>query len=73
MRDRTRYLYLAVIVAVVAGIAIGLIWPDVGKELKPLGAGFVALIKMMGSGAINGELLLNVTVMRDALARVAVS
>ncbi|MFC7107826.1 hypothetical protein ACFQQB_50015 [Nonomuraea rubra] len=35
MRDRTRYLYLAVIVAVVLGILVGFIWPDVGKELKP--------------------------------------
>ncbi|MEU4673777.1 cation:dicarboxylase symporter family transporter [Amycolatopsis sp. NPDC023774] len=46
-RDRTRYLYLAVIVAVVLGAAIGLIWPSVGKELAPLGTGFVNLIKMM--------------------------
>ncbi|MEV4602673.1 cation:dicarboxylase symporter family transporter [Amycolatopsis sp. NPDC049253] len=46
-RDRTRYLYLAVIVAVVLGAALGLIWPSVGKELAPLGTGFVNLIKMM--------------------------
>ncbi|MEU6712293.1 cation:dicarboxylase symporter family transporter [Nonomuraea sp. NPDC046802] len=47
MRDRTRYLYLAVIVAVLLGILVGFIWPDLGKELKPLGTGFVALIKMV--------------------------
>ncbi|TMR94546.1 cation:dicarboxylate symporter family transporter [Nonomuraea basaltis] len=47
MRDRTRYLYLAVIVAVLLGILVGFLWPEVGKELKPLGTGFVALIKMV--------------------------
>lgn len=46
-RDRTHYLYIAVIVAVFLGIAVGLIAPDLGVELKPLGTGFVALIRMM--------------------------
>ncbi|MEW9533819.1 cation:dicarboxylase symporter family transporter [Microbispora sp. NPDC049125] len=50
--DRTRYLYLAVIVAVLAGIAVGLLAPDVGVALKPLGTAFVALIKMMISPII---------------------
>ncbi|GAA2272888.1 C4-dicarboxylate transporter DctA [Glycomyces scopariae] len=46
-RDRTHYLYLAVIVAVLAGIAVGFGFPEFAKQLKPLGTGFVALIKMM--------------------------
>src|ERR1700716_1724109 len=28
-------------------VAIGYFYPDLGKELKPLGDGFIALIKMM--------------------------
>ncbi len=36
-RDRTHFLYIAVIVAVAAGIAVGLLAPDLGKELKPSG------------------------------------
>ncbi|MFI6318447.1 cation:dicarboxylate symporter family transporter [Nonomuraea sp. NPDC050556] len=60
MRDRTRYLYLAVIVAVLAGIAVGFLWPDVGKELKPLGTGFVNLIKMMISPIIFCTIVLGV-------------
>ena len=36
-RDRTHYLYIAVIVAVVAGIAVGFVAPELGKALKPLG------------------------------------
>ena len=43
----THYLYLAVIVAVILGIATGLVFPGFAVELKPLGEGFVNLIKMM--------------------------
>jgi aerobic C4-dicarboxylate transport protein len=46
-RDRTHFLYLAVIVAVALGVAVGLLFPDFAKELKPLGTGFVSLITMM--------------------------
>jgi aerobic C4-dicarboxylate transport protein len=51
-RDRTHYLYIAVLAAVALGILVGLVWPDFGKELKPLGTGFVNLIKMMISPVI---------------------
>ena len=46
-QSRTHYLYLAVIAAVALGIVVGLAAPDTAVELKPLGTGFVALIKMM--------------------------
>ncbi|MEV7971380.1 cation:dicarboxylase symporter family transporter, partial [Sphaerisporangium sp. NPDC088356] len=59
-RDRTRYLYLAVIVAVLAGIAVGLLAPDAGVALKPLGTAFVALIKMMISPIIFCTIVLGV-------------
>lgn len=45
--DKSHYLYIAVIVAVVLGALIGLMFPEVGKSLKPLGDGFIKLIKMM--------------------------
>lgn len=45
--DKTHYLYLAVIVAVLAGIVVGLAAPEFAKGLKPVGDAFVALIKMM--------------------------
>jgi aerobic C4-dicarboxylate transport protein len=45
--DKSHYLYIAVIVAVVLGALVGLIFPEVGKSLKPLGDGFIKLIKMM--------------------------
>jgi aerobic C4-dicarboxylate transport protein len=65
-RDRTRYLYLAVIVAVLAGILVGLVAPDVGKSLKPLGTGFVNLIKMMISPIIFCTIVLGIGSVRQA-------
>src|SRR5690348_10834620 len=40
-------LYVQVLIAIALGVAIGYFDPDVGKQLKPLGDGFIALIKMM--------------------------
>lgn len=46
-RDRTHWLYIMVIASVILGAAVGLLFPEFGKSLKPLGDGFVSLIKMM--------------------------
>ena len=35
------------LIAIALGILIGHFYPNLGKELKPLGDGFIALIKMM--------------------------
>ncbi|WP_261164784.1 cation:dicarboxylate symporter family transporter [Microbacterium sp. Marseille-Q6965] len=45
--DKQHWLYIAVIIAVVGGITVGLIWPDFGASLAWIGKAFVALIKMM--------------------------
>ena len=42
-----RILYLQVLLAVGLGIAVGYFFPDLGKSLKPLGDGFVKLVKMI--------------------------
>src|ERR1700686_725599 len=42
-----RILYVQVLIAIMLGILIGYFDPDLGKALKPLGDGFIALIKMM--------------------------
>src|SRR4051812_49921558 len=65
-RDRTHYLYIAVIVAVVLGIAVGLVAPGVGKSLAPLGTGFVNLIKMMISPVIFCTIVLGIGSIRQA-------
>ena len=42
-----RILYIQVLLAVLLGIAVGALWPKTGASLKPLGDGFVALVKML--------------------------
>ena len=42
-----KILYIQVLIAIALGVLIGHFYPNLGKELKPLGDGFIALIKMM--------------------------
>ena len=42
-----RVLYVQVIVAVLLGVMIGYFAPEYGRSLKPLGDGFIKLVKMM--------------------------
>ena len=42
-----RVLYLQVIIAVLAGVLLGYFAPAYGKSLKPLGDGFIKLVKLM--------------------------
>ncbi|MGW0868750.1 cation:dicarboxylate symporter family transporter [Streptomyces sp. NPDC002611] len=65
-RDRTHYLYIAVIIAVAAGIAVGLAAPDFAVGLKPIGTGFVNLIKMMISPIIFCTIVLGIGSVRKA-------
>ena len=57
---------MAVIVAVGLGILVGLLWPSVGESLKPLGTGFVNLIKMMISPIIFCTIVLGIGSVRQA-------
>ena len=65
-RDRTHYLYLAVIAAVALGILTGLVFPSFAVELKPLGQGFVGLIRMMIQPVIFCTIVLGVGSVRSA-------
>ncbi|MFC8504443.1 cation:dicarboxylate symporter family transporter [Pedococcus sp. NPDC057267] len=65
-RDRTHYLYLAVIVAMVLGIIVGFAFPDFGIKLKWLGTGFVSLIKMMITPIIFCTIVLGIGSVRRA-------
>jgi aerobic C4-dicarboxylate transport protein len=49
MRVRTAAgsLYGQVLIAIAAGIVLGVFWPAAGAKMKPLGDGFVKLIKML--------------------------
>jgi aerobic C4-dicarboxylate transport protein len=65
-RDRTHWLYIAVVVAVLAGIAVGLIAPEVGKNVGVLGTMFVSLIKMMITPVIFCTIVLGIGSVRKA-------
>ncbi len=42
-----RSLFGQVVAALLVGVAVGLLWPDAAIKLKPLGDGFIKLIKMI--------------------------
>lgn len=42
-----KHLYFQVLAAIFLGAAVGAIWPTLGESLKPLGDGFIKIIKMM--------------------------
>ena len=65
-RDRTHYLYVAVIIAVGLGILVGFAAPDFAQELRPIGTGFVNLVKMMISPIIFCTIVLGIGSVRKA-------
>ena len=65
-RDRTHYLYIAVVVAALAGVVVGLVAPAFAAQLKPVGNGFVNLIKMMISPIIFCTIVLGIGSVRRA-------
>jgi aerobic C4-dicarboxylate transport protein len=65
-RDRTHYLYIAVVVAMVLGIIVGFAFPEFGVKLKWLGTGFVSLIKMMITPVIFCTIVLGIGSVRRA-------
>lgn len=65
-KDRSHWLYLSVIVAVIAGVALGLIAPGIAVELKPLGEIFVSLIKMVIPPIIFCTIVIGIGHVREA-------
>jgi aerobic C4-dicarboxylate transport protein len=65
-KDRTHWLYLAVIGAVLAGIAVGFLFPGFATELKWLGTAFVGLIKMLIAPVIFCTIVLGIGAIRQA-------
>jgi aerobic C4-dicarboxylate transport protein len=65
-KDRTHWLYIAVIAAVLVGVAVGIIAPEVGKSVGVLGTMFVALIKMMIAPVIFCTIVLGIGSVRKA-------
>lgn len=40
-------LYIQVLIAIVFGVSLGYFYPDLGEKMKPLGDGFIKLVKMI--------------------------
>lgn len=46
-RDLYKLLYVQVLFAIVCGVLLGYFYPNIGESLKPLGDGFIKLVKMI--------------------------
>src|SRR3954452_6102248 len=42
-----RQLYFQVLLAIVLGVVVGAVWPDLGVAMEPIGTAFVGLMKML--------------------------
>ena len=60
-----RSLYAQVIIAVIAGVLLGHFYPTLGAEMKPLGDGFIKLIKMMIAPIIFCTVVIGIAGMED--------
>ncbi|KFF26319.1 dicarboxylate/amino acid:cation symporter [Chryseobacterium vrystaatense] len=67
-------LYFQVIIAIVAGILLGNFYPELGEKMKPLGDGFIKLVKMIIAPVIFITLTLGIAHMTDLkkVGRIAV-
>ncbi|GMA15992.1 dicarboxylate/amino acid:cation symporter [Deinococcus metallilatus] len=60
-----RSLYVQVLIAIVLGILVGFLFPSFGESLKPLGDGFIKLIKMLIAPIIFATVVSGIAHMRD--------
>lgn len=65
MRSLLKSLYFQVVIAIILGILIGHFFPDFGQSLKPLGDGFIKLVKMIIAPLIFSTVVLGIAGMQD--------
>ena len=67
-------LYVQVLIGVTLGVLIGVFWPQVGADLKPVGDAFIKLIKMVFAPIIFATVVLGIAKMENMkeLGRVGV-
>lgn len=54
-----------VITAVLLGVLVGVLWPDAGKQMKPLGDTFINAVKMVIAPIIFFTIVLGIAKMGD--------
>jgi aerobic C4-dicarboxylate transport protein len=59
------HLYFQVLIAIALGATLGHFYPDVGKAMKPLGDGFIKLIKMMITPIVFTTIVVGIAKMGD--------
>src|SRR4029450_2078583 len=59
------HLYFQVLVGIAMGVAVGYLWPKTGAALRPLGDGFIKLIRMMIAPIIFGTVVVGIAKMGD--------
>ena len=67
-RSILRSLYVQVLIAVALGVFVGWMWPAFGASLKPLGDGFIKLVKMIITPVIFLTVVTGIAGMRDLAA-----
>ena len=60
-----RHLYFQVLIAIALGGLIGHFWPSFGESLRPLGEGFIKLVKMVIAPVIFLTIVTGIAGMRD--------
>src|SRR5690349_17061823 len=60
-----KLLYVQVLIGLVLGITVGHYWPEFGAALKPLGDGFVKLVKMMIAPIVFCTIVSGITSLSD--------
>nr|WP_310733807.1 dicarboxylate/amino acid:cation symporter [Rubrivivax sp. JA1026] len=60
-----RSLYVQVLIAIAVGITLGHFWPETGAAMKPLGDGFIKLIKMIIAPIIFCTVVVGIAGMED--------
>jgi aerobic C4-dicarboxylate transport protein len=61
----SRSLYLQVITAVVIGAVVGHLYPETGAQMKPLGEGFIKLVKMLIAPIVFSTVVTGIAKMGD--------
>lgn len=68
MRSRRplyKTLYFQVICAIIIGVLLGYFYPELGAQMKPLGDGFIKLIKMIIAPVIFCTVVIGIAGMED--------
>jgi aerobic C4-dicarboxylate transport protein len=59
------HLYVQVLIGITIGVALGYFWPGAGAAMKPLGDGFIRLIRMIIAPIIFGTVVVGIAKMGD--------